>query len=88
VAWPAKDHEKAAEVARDVDRGTVVVSKFALLWSWLAAPTCIAAAAAAIGITSTPVIVVIAPFIASLSGAASAALELFSKWKNRKGGKV
>lgn len=82
VAWIAGNHEKATETARDVARGTIVVSKVAILWSWLVAPTGLTAIAAAIGITSTPVIVVIAPFIVAFSGAAlavSAALELYSK---------
>jgi len=87
VNWIAENHEKATDTGRDVARGTIVVSKLAILWSWLVAPTGLTAIAAAIGITSTPVIVVVAPFIVAFSGAAlamSAALELYSKRQRKK----
>lgn len=86
VTWIAHNHERAAEATRDVARGTIVVSKLAILWAWLLAPTGLTAAAAAIGITSTPLIVLVAPYIVAVSGATlalSAALELFSKWQRR-----
>lgn len=82
VAWIGQNHERAAETARDVARGTVVVSKLAIFWAWLVAPTGLTAVAAATGITSTPVIVLVAPFLVALTGASlavAAALELFSK---------
>jgi ABC-type transport system involved in multi-copper enzyme maturation permease subunit len=87
VAWIAGNHEKATEATRDVARGTIVVSKIAVLWAWLVAPTGLTAAAAAIGITSTPVIVLVAPYVVAVSGATlaiSAALELFSKWQKKR----
>ena len=87
VQWISQNHEKANDKVRDVARSTLIASKVAVLWAWLVAPTGLTAAAAAIGITSTPAIVVLAPFFLALTGAAfavSAAMELFSKRQKRR----
>lgn len=86
ASWIDRNHEKAAETARDVAKGTFVVSKLALFWAWLVAPAGLAGVAAGVGITSAPLIVMLAPFIVAATGATmtvAAALELYSKWRRR-----
>jgi hypothetical protein len=39
VGWIADNRMKASEAARDAAKLTVVVSKVAMFWAWLAAPT-------------------------------------------------
>jgi hypothetical protein len=85
--WIADNHAKASESARDTAKATVVVSKVAMFWAWLVAPSGLTAMAAAMGLASTPVIVVAAPILIAVSGATVAvasALELYSKRRREK----
>ena len=84
--WVRGNHEKAAENARDAAKGAFIVTKLALFWSWLVAPSGLAALATTLGLTSAPFILLATPIIVAIAGATAtvaAALELYSKWRKR-----
>jgi hypothetical protein len=86
VNWLNRNHEKASESMRDAAKASRVVAALAALWAWLLAPTGLAAVGASLGIASTSLIVVLAPVLLAIAGAAltvSTALELYSKWRKR-----
>ncbi|MCY4747513.1 hypothetical protein NYO99_21285 [Pelomonas sp. UHG3] len=87
IDWIRGNHERAAENTRDAAKGALVVSKLAVFWSWLVAPTGMTAVATAIGVTSTPLIVLATPVVVAIAGATATvatALELYSKWRKRR----
>lgn len=86
LKWISVNHTKASTATQDVAKGALVVSKVAMFWSWLVAPKGLIAVLASIGVVSTPWVVVVAPIVMAVSGAIialAAALELYSKWRNR-----
>jgi hypothetical protein len=87
VSWFNRNHVKVSESVRDGAKVSKVVAALAALWAWLLAPTGLVAIGASLGIVNTPLVVILAPMLMALAGAAltvSTALDLYSKWRTRR----
>ncbi|MEI6707814.1 MAG: hypothetical protein WCK96_11835 [Methylococcales bacterium] len=79
-------HEKISKRAEDISMVAGVVSAAVTVGATIAAPTGLSAITIALGITSTPLIVMAAPIVgaaATVAGVVSSGAYFYAKWKNR-----
>ena len=82
-----ENHKDVADKIETVSMGLGITSGVVLAGAALAAPTGLGALGVAIGITSAPLIVAVAPAIAAVAtvtGVVSGGAYFYSKWKSRK----
>jgi hypothetical protein len=80
------NHKEVADRVETVSMGLGITSGVVAAGAVLAAPTGLSALAVAIGITSAPLIVTVAPVIcaiATATGVISGGAYFYSKWKTR-----
>ncbi|HEY8157762.1 MAG TPA: hypothetical protein VIF10_03565 [Methylobacter sp.] len=81
------NHKKVADKIETISMGLGITSSVVAAGAALAAPTGLSAIGVALGITSAPLIVTIAPIIgaaATVTGVISGGAYFYSKWKSRK----
>ncbi|MFM9980982.1 MAG: hypothetical protein ACKVP9_08735, partial [Burkholderiales bacterium] len=82
-----ENHKEVAEKVETVSMGLGITSGVIAAGAALAAPTGLGALGVAVGITSAPLIVTVAPVImvaATVTGVVSGGAYFYSKWKSRK----
>lgn len=83
-------HKEVADKVEAVSMGLGITSGVVIAGAALAAPTGLGALSVAVGLTSAPLIVAIAPALATVStvaGVVSGGVYLYSKWKSKKANK-